>query len=33
MNALFDRGYDLASQNYSWVKSPPGLEVAPQARN
>lgn len=33
MNALFDRGYDLASHNYSWVKSPPGLELAPQARN
>jgi predicted acylesterase/phospholipase RssA len=33
MNALFDRGYDLASQNYSWAKSPPGLELTPQARN
>jgi predicted acylesterase/phospholipase RssA len=33
MNALFDRGYDLASHDYSWVKSPPGLELAPQARN
>jgi predicted acylesterase/phospholipase RssA len=33
MNALFDRGYELASHNYSWVKSPPGLELAPQARN
>jgi predicted acylesterase/phospholipase RssA len=33
MNALFDRGYDLASHNYSWVKSPPGLELATQARN
>jgi len=33
MNALFDRGYDLASHNYSWVKSPPGLELTPQARN
>jgi predicted acylesterase/phospholipase RssA len=33
MSALFDRGYDLASHNYSWVKSPPGLELAPQARN
>jgi predicted acylesterase/phospholipase RssA len=32
MNALFDRGYDLASHNYSWVKSPPGLELATQAR-
>ena len=33
MNALFDRGYELASHNYSWAKSPPGLELAPQARN
>jgi len=33
MNALFDRGYDLASHNYSWVKAPPGLELATQARN
>jgi len=33
MNALFDRGYDLASHNYSWAKSPPGLELATQARN
>jgi len=33
MNALFDRGYDLASHTYSWVKSPPGLELTPQARN
>jgi hypothetical protein len=33
MNALFDRGYDLASHNYSWVKSPPGLELAPQVRD
>ncbi len=33
MNALFDRGYDLATHNYSWVKSPPGLEPATQARN
>jgi len=33
MNALFDRGYELASHNYSWAKSPPGLELTPQARN
>jgi predicted acylesterase/phospholipase RssA len=33
MNALFDRGYDLASHNYSWAKFPPGLELTPQARN
>jgi predicted patatin/cPLA2 family phospholipase len=28
MIALFDRGYDLASHNYSWGKAPPGLELA-----
>jgi predicted acylesterase/phospholipase RssA len=33
MNALFDRGYDLASRNYSWVKAPPGLELAAQSHN
>ena len=33
MIALFDRGYNLASHNYSWVKAPPGMEVATQARN
>ncbi len=33
MIALFDRGYDLASHNYSWLKAPPGLETASQARN
>ena len=33
MNALFDRGYDLGRENYSWVKAPPGLELATQARN
>ncbi len=26
MIALFDRGYDLASHNYSWMKTPPGME-------
>ena len=31
MVALFDRGYDLASHNYSWVKAPPGMELGPQA--
>jgi predicted patatin/cPLA2 family phospholipase len=31
MVALFDRGYDLASHNYSWIKAPPGLEPATQA--
>jgi predicted patatin/cPLA2 family phospholipase len=30
MVALFDRGYDLASHNYSWIKAPPGLELATQ---
>jgi predicted patatin/cPLA2 family phospholipase len=33
MIALFDRGYDLASHNYSWAKAPPGLELAVQAHN
>jgi hypothetical protein len=30
---LFDRGYNLASQNYSWTKAPPRLELATQARS
>jgi predicted acylesterase/phospholipase RssA len=33
MVALFDRGYDLASRNYSWVKAPPGMELVSQAHN
>jgi predicted acylesterase/phospholipase RssA len=33
MIALFDRGYGLANQNYSWVKAPPGLESSAQAKN
>ena len=33
MIALFDRGYDLASHGYSWVKAPPGMEVTAQAHN
>jgi hypothetical protein len=33
MIALFDRGYNLASHNYSWVKAPPGMESAAQAHN
>jgi len=33
MIALFDRGYDLASRNYSWVKAPPGMELASQAHD
>jgi predicted patatin/cPLA2 family phospholipase len=28
MIALFDRGYDLASHDYSWAKAPPGMESA-----
>jgi predicted acylesterase/phospholipase RssA len=32
MIALFKRGYSLASQNYSWVKAPPGLEPSAQAK-
>jgi hypothetical protein len=31
MIALFDRGYNLANHNYSWVKAPPGMELGPQA--
>jgi predicted acylesterase/phospholipase RssA len=31
MVALFDRGYNLASHNYSWVKAPPGMEMTTQA--
>lgn len=33
MVALFERGYDLASHNYSWVKAPPGMELVTQAHN
>ena len=33
MIALFDRGYDLASHNYSWAKAPPGMDLATQAHN
>ncbi len=31
MIALFDRGYDLATHNYSWMKAPPGMELITQA--
>ena len=31
MIALFDRGYNLASHNYSWIKAPPGMELAARA--
>jgi predicted acylesterase/phospholipase RssA len=33
MIALFNRGYDLASHNYSWAKTPPGMELVTQAHN
>jgi hypothetical protein len=33
MIALFDRGYDLASHSYSWMKAPPGMELTAQAHN
>jgi predicted acylesterase/phospholipase RssA len=33
MVALFERGYDLASHNYSWVKAPPGMESVTQTHN
>ena len=29
--ALFDRGYDLASRDCSWVRTPPGMELVSQA--
>jgi hypothetical protein len=31
MIALFDRGYNPASQNYFWIKAPARLELATQA--
>jgi hypothetical protein len=31
MIALFNRGYDLASHDYSWTKAPPGMETITQA--
>jgi hypothetical protein len=33
MISLFERGYDLASRGYSWVKAPPGMELTTQARD
>ena len=33
MIALFERGYDLASRNYSWAKAPPGMELVSQAHD
>jgi predicted acylesterase/phospholipase RssA len=33
MVALFERGYDLASHNYSWVKAPPGMELVTPTHN
>src|ERR1700730_1959278 len=33
MIALFDRGYDLASQSYSWMKAPPGMELTVEAHD
>jgi hypothetical protein len=33
MIALFDRGYNLASTNYPWVKAPPGVELRALAHN
>src|SRR6202045_5358806 len=33
MIALFDRGYDLASHSYSWMKAPPGMELTAQVHN
>jgi predicted patatin/cPLA2 family phospholipase len=33
MIALFDRGYQLALDHYSWKKIPPGMEVTAQAHD
>ena len=33
MIALFDRGYDQASRNYSWAKAPPGMDMVSQAHD
>jgi predicted acylesterase/phospholipase RssA len=33
MVALFERGYQLGSGHYPWIKTPPGLELTVQARN
>lgn len=33
MIALFDRGYDLGSHNYSWAKAPPGMDLTAQVHN
>jgi predicted patatin/cPLA2 family phospholipase len=33
MISLFERGYDLASHGYPWVKVPPGMELVSQAHN
>jgi predicted acylesterase/phospholipase RssA len=33
MLSLFDRGYQLATNHYSWIKTPPGLESTVQARD
>jgi len=33
MAALFEKGFELASQHYTWAKAPPGYEASSQARN
>ena len=33
MVALFERGYGLASHDYSWAKAPPGMELVTQTHN
>jgi predicted patatin/cPLA2 family phospholipase len=33
MTALFDRGYQLAAGHYSWLKTPPGMDVTAQAHD
>jgi predicted acylesterase/phospholipase RssA len=33
MVSLFDRGYRLARDGYSWIKTPPGMELTAQIRD
>jgi hypothetical protein len=33
MVALFDTGYQLARERYSWTKTPPGMELTAQVHN
>jgi hypothetical protein len=33
MISLFDRGHQLATDHFSWKKTPPGMELTAEARN